>query len=78
MRITTRTITTNYELCGPEQAPVAMLSHSLASGMSMWDPQLTALQSRFRSLLYDTRGTAAAMCRTAPTAWTIWWQTLSR
>ncbi|MDO8941710.1 MAG: alpha/beta fold hydrolase, partial [Desulfobacterales bacterium] len=56
MRITTRTITTDYELCGPEQAPVAMLSHSLASGMSMWDPQLTALQSRFRILRYDTRG----------------------
>ena len=44
------------ELCGPEQAPIAMLSHSLASGMSMWDPQLTALQSRFRILRYDTRG----------------------
>ena len=56
MRITTKTITTNYELCGPEQAPVAMLSHSLASGMSMWDPQLTALQSRFRILRYDSRG----------------------
>jgi 3-oxoadipate enol-lactonase len=56
MRITTRTITTHYALCGPEQAPVAMLSHSLASDMSMWDPQLSALQSRFRILRYDTRG----------------------
>jgi 3-oxoadipate enol-lactonase len=56
MRITTRTITTHYELCGPEQAPVVMLSHSLASGMSMWDLQLTALKSRFRILRYDTRG----------------------
>jgi 3-oxoadipate enol-lactonase len=56
MRITTRTITTHYELCGPEQAPVVMLSHSLASGMSMWDLQLAALKSRFRILRYDTRG----------------------
>jgi 3-oxoadipate enol-lactonase len=66
MRITTRTITTHYELCGPEQAPVAMLSHSLASGMSMWDPQLTALQSRFRILRYDTRGHGGSEAPEAP------------
>jgi 3-oxoadipate enol-lactonase len=66
MRITTRTITTHYELCGPEQAPVAMLSHSLASGMSMWDPQLTALQSRFRILRYDTRGHGGSDVPAAP------------
>ena len=56
MRITTKTITTNYQLCGPEHAPVAMLSHSLASGLSMWDSQLDALKSRFRILRYDSRG----------------------
>jgi len=31
MRIKTATITTNYELSGPKNAPVVMLSHSLGS-----------------------------------------------
>jgi 3-oxoadipate enol-lactonase len=66
MRIATRTITTDYELCGPEQAPVVMLSHSLASGMSMWDPQLVALRSRFRILRYDTRGHGGSDVPAAP------------
>ncbi len=54
--IRTRTIVTHYELCGASTQPVVMLSHSLASGMSMWDYQLAALQSDFRVLRYDTRG----------------------
>jgi 3-oxoadipate enol-lactonase len=33
-----------------------MLSHSLGSNLHMWDPQLAALESRFRVLRYDTRG----------------------
>jgi 3-oxoadipate enol-lactonase len=56
MAIRTATLTTHYELCGEAGRPVVMLSHSLASGMSMWDPQLPALQHRYRILRYDTRG----------------------
>jgi 3-oxoadipate enol-lactonase len=56
MRVQTATITTNYELSGPPQAPVVMLSHSLGSNQHMWDPQLAALEARFRVLRYDTRG----------------------
>ncbi|MFO7708790.1 MAG: 3-oxoadipate enol-lactonase [Desulfobacterales bacterium] len=56
VEIRTRTIVTHYELCGASTRPVVMLSHSLASGISMWDPQLTALQPAFRILRYDTRG----------------------
>jgi 3-oxoadipate enol-lactonase len=56
MRVKTATITTNYELSGPPQAPVVMLSHSLGSNLHMWDPQLAALEGRFRVLRYDTRG----------------------
>jgi 3-oxoadipate enol-lactonase len=56
MRVQTATITTNYELSGPPQAPVVMLSHSLGSNLHMWDPQLAALEARFRVLRYDTRG----------------------
>jgi 3-oxoadipate enol-lactonase len=56
MRVKTATITTNCELSGPPQAPVVMLSHSLGSNLHMWDPQLEALEGRFRVLRYDTRG----------------------
>ncbi len=56
MRIKTGTITTNYEISGQPNAPVVVLSHSLGSDMRMWDPQLPALEPRFRVLRYDTRG----------------------
>jgi 3-oxoadipate enol-lactonase len=56
MRVQTATITTNCELSGPPHAPVVMLSHSLGSDLHMWDPQLAALEDRFRVLRYDTRG----------------------
>lgn len=48
-------IRVNYELGGPEGAPVVMLSHSLACNLFLWDPQLTAL-GHYRVLRYDTRG----------------------
>jgi 3-oxoadipate enol-lactonase len=60
MRVKTATITTNCELSGPPQAPVVMLSHSLGSNLHMWDPQLAALEGRFRVLRYDTRGHGAS------------------
>jgi len=56
MRVKTAAITTNFELSGPETAPVVMLSHSLGSDLHMWDPQMPALEGRFRVLRYDTRG----------------------
>ncbi len=56
MRVKTATITTNCEWSGPKHAPVVMLSHSLGSSLNMWDPQMAALESRFRVLRYDTRG----------------------
>lgn len=46
----------NYELSGLKQAPVVVLSHSLACSLMMWHPQLEMLESRFRVLRYDTRG----------------------
>jgi 3-oxoadipate enol-lactonase len=45
-----------YELTGPADAPVLLLSHSLGTDLSMWDPQVQALTSRFRVLRYDSRG----------------------
>jgi len=60
MRIKTATITTNYELSGPKNAPVVMLSHSLGSNLHMWDPQMTALEAKHQVLRCDTRGHGAS------------------
>jgi 3-oxoadipate enol-lactonase len=46
---------TNYALTAGE-SPVLMLSNSLGTDFSMWDPQMEELQRRFRILRYDTRG----------------------
>jgi 3-oxoadipate enol-lactonase len=56
MKITANGISMNYQLEGPANAPVVTLSHSLATNLSMWDPQIPALISRYRVLRYDTRG----------------------
>jgi 3-oxoadipate enol-lactonase len=56
MKITANGISMNYTLEGPTSAPVVTLSHSLATNLSMWDPQVPALTSRYRVLRYDTRG----------------------
>jgi 3-oxoadipate enol-lactonase len=60
MRIKTATINTHYELSGPKNAPVVMLSHSLGSNLHMWDPQMTALETKYQVLRYDTRGHGAS------------------
>ncbi|MQA32989.1 3-oxoadipate enol-lactonase [Modestobacter roseus] len=41
---------------GPADAPVMLLSNSLGTDLSMWDPQVPALTERFRVVRYDTRG----------------------
>ncbi len=45
-----------YRFDGPEDAPVVMLSNSLMSNHTMWDPQMSVLTESFRVLRYDTRG----------------------
>ena len=49
-------ITIHYELCGPADAPVVLLSNSLGTRLEMWEPQLSALSQRYRVLRYDSRG----------------------
>ena len=56
MKITANGISMNYTLEGPAQAPALIMSHSLATDLSMWDPTLPALTGKFRVLRYDTRG----------------------
>jgi len=46
---------TCYELAGEGRA-VLVLSNSLGTNFSMWDPQMPQLAQRFRVLRYDTRG----------------------
>lgn len=42
---------------GPSpDAPVVLLSNSLASDHSMWEPQVAMLAARYRVVRYDTRG----------------------
>ncbi|MGJ7908455.1 3-oxoadipate enol-lactonase [Actinopolyspora sp. H202] len=46
----------DYELTGPPQAPVLVLSNSLGTDRTMWNEQLPELSSHFRVLRYDQRG----------------------
>ena len=41
---------------GPHKAPRLMLSNSLGSDLTMWDPQLAAFSKHFRVIRYDSRG----------------------
>jgi 3-oxoadipate enol-lactonase len=45
-----------YRLDGPENAPVVVLSHSLATTSDMWRGQAPALAAKYRVLRYDMRG----------------------
>jgi 3-oxoadipate enol-lactonase len=56
MNITVNGISVHYTLEGPASGPVITMSNSLASNLSMWEPQMPILTSRYRVLRYDTRG----------------------
>ena len=59
MEIIANGITINYQLDGPEDAPVLMFSNSLATSLAMWNDQVESLKDRFRILRYDNRGHGA-------------------
>lgn len=60
-------ITINYEMEGPNGAPVVTLSHSLATTMDLWTPQVKELRSGFyRILRFDTRGHGASTAPSGP------------
>ena len=46
----------HYALEGQSEAPVLVLSNSLGTNCSMWDPQVPAARKKLRILRYDTRG----------------------
>lgn len=64
--ISTATISINYELEGPADAPVLMFSNSLGSNLSMWAPQAAAFSERYRVLRYDHRGHGATAAPAGP------------
>ena len=51
---------------GDADVPVLMLSNSLMSNHTMWDPQIDALTADFRVLRYDTRGHGASAVPPGP------------
>jgi 3-oxoadipate enol-lactonase len=56
MRIKANGITIHYEIDGREDAPWIVFSNSLATNVSMWEPQLAAFKGTYRILRYDQRG----------------------
>lgn len=46
----------HYALTGAANAPAVLLSNSLGANISLWDPQMRALEREVRVLRYDTRG----------------------
>ncbi|GGC84736.1 3-oxoadipate enol-lactonase [Chelatococcus reniformis] len=41
---------------GPHTAPALVMAHSVAAGLTMWEPQVAALAQHFRVIRYDARG----------------------
>ncbi len=56
MRILANDLHVNCQFSGPEQAPLVVLSHSLASSGVMWEQQMPAFANEYRVLRYDARG----------------------
>ena len=57
-------IEVHYEITG--QGPWLTLSHSLATTLDMWQPQLQRLAEHFTLLRYDTRGHGGTSAPAAP------------
>src|SRR5277367_5823511 len=45
-----------YQIDGSAAAPMLVLSNSLGTDLTMWDPQMPALLRQFQVLRYDPRG----------------------
>ena len=56
----------HYVLSGRQSAPVLVLSNSLGTNFSMWDPQLAEFEKHFSVLRYDTRGHGSSAVTPGP------------
>ena len=57
----------NVRVDGPSDAPALVLSNSLGTDLSMWEPQVPALRERFRVVRYDLRGHGGSDVSPGPT-----------
>lgn len=55
-----------YEIYGPADAPVLVLSHSIGASMRMWDRVAPRIAGAFRVLRYDTRGHGGSSIPSGP------------
>jgi 3-oxoadipate enol-lactonase len=56
----------HYRTDGPAGAPCVVLSNSLGTDLSMWEPQAAALAADYFVLRYDTRGHGQSSAGEAP------------
>ena len=56
MNVSSNGATLNAHIEGPNDAPWLILSHGVATNLSMWDGAASALNQHYRVLRYDTRG----------------------
>ncbi|KTC64337.1 3-oxoadipate enol-lactonase [Pseudomonas fluorescens ABAC62] len=56
----------HYQLDGPVDAPVLVLSNSLGTDLHMWDIQIPAFTQHFRVLRFDTRGHGKSLVTEGP------------
>lgn len=56
----------NYQIDGPADAPVLVLSNSLGTDLGMWDTQIPVWSEHFRVLRYDTRGHGDSLVTAGP------------
>jgi 3-oxoadipate enol-lactonase len=54
--VETKDLYIHYALDGPAGAPALVLSNSLGTNLSLWDPQFPVFAKTFRLLRYDSRG----------------------
>lgn len=56
----------HYQMEGPADAPVLVLSNSLGTDLHMWDTQIAAFSQHFRVLRFDTRGHGQSLVTPGP------------
>ena len=56
----------NYQLDGPADAPMLVLSNSLGTDLHMWDAQVPEFSQHFCVLRYDTRGHGQSLVTDGP------------
>lgn len=55
-----------YQFDGSADKLVLVLSNSIGTDLSMWDPQIEAFTKHFRVLRYDSRGHGASSVPAGP------------